>query len=278
MNTRVRRCNSIKGGIFLAVFCLWLNPIGAANAQTKVDAQKAPPEKAITMGSQHEIRTSRYSVTGDREGRVKFADFKRQISNHFQMDAGKWARELFVLDDGKTVGASQEDHTVFWDAATGKEIGRVPEHVYGFSHDQKHFIAENLHDKISIYEYPGLKRIGQIEWPGGGVSALLFSPDDRYCAAEIESAFPAPEETYPRVKARSNSVDVRLYCLDPVGEVLDFAALRSHDIGTFAADSSTYFGNERLLVWRDWIEAPWRFDLKTFKVEAVKPVATVPQK
>ena len=234
------------------------------------EREKIASDKAVAIASQHEIRTARYAVSGDNEGHVNFADFRRNITNHFRMDAGKWAREIFVLDDGKTIAASQEDHAVFWNTATGKEIGRVPEHVYCFSRDQKHFIAQNRHDKISIYEYAGFKRIAQLPYMGGGVSVFLFSPDDQYCAIEFQSAYPAPEETYPFVKARSNNVQVRLYCLDPFSEVLNFPVLNISRIGTFAADSSAYLGNETLYIKRDRIEGPWRFDLKTFKVEAVR--------
>lgn len=269
---------AIGKGIPLAILLLWFNQSVVANAQTRFVAEERVSEKAIYIGAQHEIRTKRYTVTGNKEGLVKFGDFQRNVYNHFQMDTGKWARELFVLNDGKTVGASQEDHTVFWNAATGKEIGRVSEHVYGFSHDQKHFIAQNGHNKISIYQYAGFKRIAQFQPPCyGGICAFLFSQDDRYCAVSFESASPASEATYPMVFNMKNMSAIQLYSLSPVGEVPNFAALNAN-MGTFADDSSAYFGSNPVYIGNDWTDGPWRFDLKTFKVETVKAAAPVPQK
>ena len=263
MKTLVKRQKAIKYGIVLAMSSIWLSQSNRASAQSG--------EKAVLVAAQHEIKTTRYLVTGDKEGRVKFSDFQRKVSNHFQMDAGKWARELFVLDDGKTVGASQIDHSVFWNTSTGKEIGRVLEQVYGFSHDQKHFIAQNGRGKVSIYEYPSLKRVAQLQPPfTGGVGEFLFSPNDQYCAIAFETALPAPEATYPFVQALKNIIQVQLYCLNPVGEVSNFAPLHLTYIGAFTADSSAYTGSDTLFDGRNWITGPWRFDLKTFKVEAVK--------
>ena len=187
------------------------------------------------------------------------------------MDAGKWAREFFALDDGRTVAASQEDHTVFWDAATGKETGRVPEHVYGFSHDRSRFIAQNERGKLSLYAYPGLNRVAQFEPPlRGGVSAFLFSPDDRYCLVEFESAFPAPEATYPYVHSTRNIALRHMYCLDPPGEVPNFAASRL-PLGTFCADAAVYFVYDGHYRESKYIYGLWKFDLKTSQLEFVKP-------
>ena len=248
---------------------LTLFPIYEKPAPTRV-ADKPALEKAALVVKSHEIRTARYLVTGEKDGLVKFADFQRKVFNHFQMDAGKWAREVFVLDDGKTVGASQEDHTVFWDAATGREIGRVPEHVYGFSYDQKRFLAQNGREKVSVYEYPSLKRVAQFAPPFAiGLSAFLFSPNDRYCALEFENGFPAPEDTYPnKHHSFHNSSFVHLYCLDPAAVLPKFDRFVG-TVGAFAADSSAYLGTDSVFVGRDRIDGPWRFDLKTFQFEEV---------
>lgn len=270
--------HSVRSGALLMALCLWLAYCSVTRAQIGAKVEKSDQEKAIVIGGTKEIRTARYSVIGDREGRVKFGDFQRKIFNHFQMDAGKWARELFVLDDGKTVGAAQEDHTVFWNTTTGKEIGRVSEHVYGFSHDQKHFIAQNDQTRISLYTYPNLKRVAQIQSPPGGVSAYLFSPNDRYCAVEFQTAYPASENTYPNVYSRKNLSSVRLYKLDPFGEVPNFAELHTLRIGSFAADSSAYMGDGTIYNGSDWITGSWRFNLKTSSLEAVASLLANPKK
>ena len=256
--------------VLTATFCMLAGRGNAMDAQRDI-LSPISTEKALFVNAQHGIRTSRYSVTGDNEGLVKFGDFKRKVFNHFQMDKGKWVRELFVLNDGKTIGASQIDHTVFWETATGKEVGRVHEHVYGFSHNQKYFIAQDSRYDISIYEYAGFKRVAQFASPARGVCAYLFSPDDNYCAIQFAGNFPAPDSIYPgELQARSNIVRVQVYRLDPVGEVPNFASLNVTSIGTFAADSSAYFGDSPIYKGRDRIDGSWRFDLKTFEVSAVE--------
>ena len=241
-------------------------PSDSVVAQTQHNKDKFKPESATTTKAAHLIDTKRYLITGEDDGRVKFADFERKHFTTFHMDAGKWAREVFVLDDGKTVGASQADHAVFWNVKTGKEIGRIPERVYGFSHDLKHCIAQNNRGNLSIYEYTGFKRVVQLATPlSGGISAFLFSPDDHYLAVGFMTAFPEPEDTYPFVNARHNIVTTQLYDLKTMQEIPNFASFNVTSIGTFAADSSAYFGNKPTYKGRDW-----RFDLKTFEVSAVE--------
>ena len=43
----------------------------------------------------------------------------------FQIDEGGVIEETFILDDGKTIAAAQNQQTVFWNLKTGEEIGRV---------------------------------------------------------------------------------------------------------------------------------------------------------
>ena len=256
--------------VTLLAACIWLAQSDSINAQESQDKDKSIPETAKTTKAAHIIDTKRYLITGENDGRVKFADFNRKHFTAFHMDAGKWAREVFVLDDGKIVGASQADHAVFWNVKTGKEIGRVPERVYGFSHDQKHCIAQNNRGSLSVYEYPSLKRIGQLKPPlRGGISAILFSPNDRYLAIECESAFPEPEETYPFVKALKNAVATQLYNLKTMQEVPNFTALRLA-MGTFSADSAAYMGFGTIYKDRKPMDGIWRFDLQTFEVSAIE--------
>lgn len=69
--------------------------------------------------------TSRYSVSGSRNGLVTVKEpIFSEVIRTFQMDTGVVVRETFLLDGGKTVAASQKDHTVFWNLETGREISR----------------------------------------------------------------------------------------------------------------------------------------------------------
>jgi hypothetical protein len=48
---------------------------------------------------------------------------------------------------------------VFWDLATGREIHRFPERIYGFSHDEtKFFTCELPQGIIFLHGYPNFTK------------------------------------------------------------------------------------------------------------------------
>ena len=234
-------------------------------------AQTNKPEQATTILTAHTIRTTRYSLTGNREGRVSFGDFQKQVYNHFQMDADKWVREVFVLDDGKTVGASQADHTVFWDATTGKETGRVAQRVYGFAHTGREFFTRSADGKFWLYSYPQFKRLRQIiTHTNRGVEAFLFSPNDRYLAMKVESARPESEETYPYPhNSNKNSVSTNIYDMKTGEEVSSESTYQFHNMGIFSPDSRYYDVDETITLRSGVVSGVWRYDLTTLKVSKI---------
>ena len=246
----------------------------AMTTPNSATGQTKKPEQATTIPAAHTIRTSRYSLTGNREGRVSFGDFRKQTYNHFQMDADKWVREVFVLDDGKTVGASQADHTVFWDAATGKETGRIAERVYGFAHNGREFFTRNADGKFWLYTYPQLKRLRQIITQSNqGVESFLFSPNDRYLAIKLTSARPELEETYPNGHKTGRNIEWIYFCDTETGaDVSPEAEARYwfHNTGVFSPDSRYYDVEATITLREGVISGLWRYDLTTRKVAKIK--------
>ena len=190
------------------------------------------------------------------------------------MDAGKWVREVFVLEDGKTVGASQADHTVFWNAATGKEMGRVAERAYGFAHNGREFFTRGADGRFWLYNYPEFKRLRQIITQSSqGVEAFLFSPNDRYLAIKLTSARPEPEETYPKGHKTMRNIEWTYFCdIETGADVSPEAEARYgfHNTGVFSPDSR-YYDVEATLILREGVaNGLWRYDLTTRKITKIK--------
>jgi len=102
-------------------------------------------ERIADLNRENTLRSSRYSVSGSRQGQVTVKDAATgEVIRTFQMDDGVVVRETFLLDGGKTVAASQKDHTIFWDLTTGKKNRRFPQRIYGFSPDEKIFLLMKI--------------------------------------------------------------------------------------------------------------------------------------
>ncbi len=89
----------------------------------------------------------RYQVSGDEAGKVTVVDADSgEVVNTFQIDEGGVIEETFVLDEGKTIAAAQNEQTIFWNLETGEEIGRVQGRMYNFFEVDKRIItyAEEL--------------------------------------------------------------------------------------------------------------------------------------
>jgi hypothetical protein len=98
--------------------------------------------KIADLRRENTVSNSRYSVSGDIHGIVTVKDaVSSEVIRTFQMDNGRVVCKTFLLDGGKTVAASQIDHTVFWQLATGREVRRFPQRIYGFSHDETKFFT-----------------------------------------------------------------------------------------------------------------------------------------
>ena len=207
---------------------------------TLVAAQRLIEENPKTILAAHSVVSGDWYLTGNRQGQALLRNLKTGAVTVFQAEAGLWAREVFLLDGVKTVGASQADHTTFWDAATGKEIGRVPARVYGFSHHQKLCFARTSGGSLQLYAYPSLQLRGALDstWQQG-VSEFLFSPDDHYLLLEINSRRPESESDYPGVGVvfSDSSLRVELYDLARVRAGTSFNRQRRFLMGSFTPDS-----------------------------------------
>ena len=230
---------------------------------------------------------SRYSVSGDRWGRVTVKNATTgQVISSFQMDYGVVVRETFFLDGGKTLAASQKDHTVFWDLATGREIRRFPDRIYGFSHDQtKFFTLKSLAEgTLLLYAYPNLTSICELipEAAGGnGIMGFSLAPNDQLLTVMFAPNYPESDENYPQGDPSARTViSVNLFNLETCQEIKEFAQAFSlgFDTGTFSPDSNfievktffsgkAFYQGKELSIRFEW--GTWRFNLKTYQIEKI---------
>lgn len=223
-------------------------------------------------------RITRYSVSGDRWGRVTVKNATTgQVIHSFQMDYGVVVRETFFLDGGNTLAASQKDHTVFWDLTTGKEIRRFPQRIYGFTHDETKFFTLKDPDLIlSLYAHPSLTSICELrpEASGGGIMNFSLSPNDRFLVVLLAPNYPESDENYPGGDSSYRTVtSLNLFNLETCREIKEFAqAFPYTDIGVFSQDSNfiilekTFFPSPGS---SDSKLGSWRFNLKTYQVEKI---------
>ncbi len=216
---------------------------------------------------------SRYSISGSRNGIVTVKDtVSSEVIRTFQMDEGVVVRETFLLDGGKTVAASQKDHTVFWELATGREIRRFPQRIYGFSHDEtKFFTYQFPQGIIFLHSYPSFTLVCKIRKGGGGPGQFRFSPNDRFLNIQFATGYPASDENYPhRNPTRSAVKYARLFDIETCQEIKEFSQLDLLSIGEFSADSNFLVTPEYTVVdlnSRLIVRTLWRFNVKTYQVE-----------
>jgi hypothetical protein len=216
---------------------------------------------------------SRYSISGSRNGIVTVKDaVSSEVIRTFKMDTGIVVRETFLLDGGKTVAASQKDHAVFWELATGKEVRRFPQRIYGFSHDETKFFTYKLPQGIIfLHSYPSFTLVCKIPKGGGGPYLFRFSPNDRFLNITFRNGYPGSDENYPLGNPSRGAVSyARLFDIETCQEIKEFYQLRLLSIGEFAADSNFLVTPEYIYVDVNsdrLMRTLWRFNLKTYKVE-----------
>ncbi|WP_377473724.1 MAG: hypothetical protein P2A85_15900 [Microcoleus anatoxicus] len=224
---------------------------------------------------------SRYSVSGYRQGQVMVKDATTgEIIRLFRMDYGVVVRETFLLDSGKTVAASQKDHTVFWDLETGREIRRFPQRIYGFSHDgTKFFTLKSLAEgSLLLYAYPSLTSICELipEAAGGnGIMDFSLAPNDRFLVVMFASNYPESDENYPGGDSSyRTTISVNLFNLETCQEIKEFAQAFNPGFnrGDFSLDSN-FIVLEKAFFHKpgssDSGFGSWRFNLRTHQVEKV---------
>ncbi len=204
-------------------------------------------EKIADLNRGNTPSVSRYSVSGSRQGQVTVKEATTgKIIRTFQMDSGVVVRETFLLDGGKTVAASQKDHTVFWDLETGREIRRFPQRIYGFSHDgTKFFTLKSLAEgSLLLYAYPSLTSICELipEASGGGIMNFSLAPDNRFLNVMFAPNYPESDENYPpgRPQCPPTVITVNLFNLETCQEIKEFTQAFGPfaDIGIFSPDSN----------------------------------------
>jgi len=232
-------------------------------------------ERVAQLQKENTPQPSRYSVSGDRWGRVTVKDATTgQVIRSFPMDFGVVIRETFLLDGGKTVAASQKDHTIFWDLATGREIHRFPQRIYSFSHDEtkfftwKAFAVERNHNLL-LYSYPDMKLACKMlaSW-AGGPEEFNFSPNDRFLAVSFYSGVPLSDEDYLNPPMQISGLTLaNLFDLQMCQVIEEFSKLLHGGLGEFSPDSNFYIINDSLFVNGRITSGPWYFNLNNHKLE-----------
>lgn len=250
--------------VIFIVFFLGVN----SHLATKTESR----EKQLSTEKQ--TPTTRYEVRGDRQGKVTVIDTASgKVIRTFGMDAGVAVRERFILDGGKTIAASQKDHTVFWDLATGREIGRVNERVRGFSSSKNKLISQNK-EGIFLYAYPQLSQICKLtNHTEAGIIYFLFSPDSRFLYVQFHTVIPPVETSYPSHNAADSGVIYnKIFNLRTCQEIEEFSVLDIHVKSLkFSSDSNILYATGSLFTMQEGRlkEGAWQFDLINYNFQEI---------
>ncbi len=213
---------------------------------------------------------SRYQISGDRQGKVTVTDsVSGEVVRTFQMDEGVVVRETFLLDNGRTVAASQKDHAVFWDLATGREIRRLNRRIYGFSHDATRFFTYSYPEGVWLYSYPDIRQLCELtNRRGAGPGPFIFSPNDRFLVIGFASGFPSSDENYPDPDRTIRGTNyTQLYNIQTCEEIQEFSGLNVRQLGEFSPDSRFYnFRDVQFNFNGERSESSWQFDLTTYQL------------
>ncbi|HLO48673.1 MAG TPA: hypothetical protein VK211_09695 [Kamptonema sp.] len=246
-------------------------------------------ERVADLNTENTPSASRYSVSGSRFGLVTVKDATTgEVIRTFQMDTGVVVRETFLLDGGKTVAASQKDHAVFWDLATGREIHRFPQRIYGFSHDETKFFTYELphwtlwlygkHD-IVLYSYPDMNLVCKLlPFQGVGPEKFLFSPNDRFLAVNSYTGVALSDEDYlnPPMQIRGLRL-TNLFDLEKCETIEEFSKLGNPGLGEFSPDSSFYVVQDALVLNGRRILGYCQFNLRNYQLENCTNTSPPPQ-
>lgn len=217
------------------------------------------------------VEVGGYTLSGDRQGLVTVKEIDTgEVIRTFLMEEGIVVREVFLLDGGKTVVASQKKQAIFWDLDTGEEIARLNQRVYGFSHDETKLFTYKYPDGMFLYSYPELTQIctfAKKRMPPGPFY-FRFSPDNRFLVVMFATGFPSSDKNYPRRNpVRSAYAYAKLFKLSTCEEIQEFSQLRALSEGKFSSDSRFYdFKKTKHLSLNNSITKWWRFDLITYEL------------
>lgn len=213
------------------------------------------------------VSTGSYEITGSRDGTVIVKDkISRQVIRRFQMGKGV-VRELFLLDDGKIVAASQAEHTVFWDLATGQKLKKFNQRIYGFSHNKTRFFTFSQGKsygmgKVSLYNYPQQNLLCELATNlSVQPETFVFSPNDQFLAILFSTA----PDTGRVIK---NVIISKMFNIETCEEIEEFSELRALKIGEFSQDSKFYqLMDTELFIGSNYQKGSWQFNLTTFQLQ-----------
>ncbi|HAG83218.1 MAG TPA: hypothetical protein DCL61_19255 [Cyanobacteria bacterium UBA12227] len=238
----------------------------------------------VNLNVENPVAVERYQVSGDRLGRVMVKDtLTGEVVRTFEMDEGVFVRETFLLDNNQTIAVSQivlvnppdlvpqKNRTLFWDLATGREIARIDQRVYGFNHDETKFFTQNG-EGVFLYSYPDLKPICKLtKQPEAGTQIFRFSPDGKFLFIQFHSGYTAGAQGLPDPLpiVDASAVYTKLFNLQNCREIQEFSAHRSHVSAVQFSEDSKFLYLENLLIYLDGIrqEGNWRFNLESYQFE-----------
>ena len=223
--------------------------------------------------SEAEITPARaYEVIGDRRGQVIVKNKATgEVIYNFQMETGVAVRETLLLENEKTIVASQKDRAAFWDLETGRQLATFPQRIYGFSHNEKQFLTYS-EGKLRLYKYPKLTLACQLDnVTTVGPEKFVFSANDSFLAVLFATGRPESDEYYPRTGPLRRSIRYsKLFDINNCQENEKFSKLRIFQLGKFSNNSKFYdIENYPHYVEseRRYVTANWRFDLMTNKLQ-----------
>lgn len=240
-------------------------------------------EKIADLRQEHKVSNDRYSVSGDRQGKVTVKNaISSEVIRTFQMDIRAVVWKTFILNDGKTIAASQRGHTVFWDLETGREICRFPQRIDGFSHDETKFFTWKLVDKnhnILLYSYPNMSLTCKLlPFQGLGPEKFQFSPNDRFLAVDLYTGVPLSDEDYLNPPMHISGLRLRnLFDLKICQVIEQYSKLLYGGLAEFSPDSKFYILNDPISVDGRRISTPCNFNLSTYQLENCTNTIQQPQ-
>ncbi|MCC3428465.1 MAG: hypothetical protein JGK24_32775 [Microcoleus sp. PH2017_29_MFU_D_A] len=240
-------------------------------------------EMVADLRRDNTVSNDRYSVSGDIHGIVTVKDtVSSEVIRTFQMDVRGVVWKTFLLNGGKTIAASQQNRTVFWDLDTGRTIRHFPQRVYGFSHDETKFFTWKLVDKnhnILLYSYPNMNLTCKLlPYQGLGPEKFQFSPNDRFLAVDLYTGVPLSDEEYLDPPMHISGLRLRnLFDLKMCQVIEQYSKLLYGGLAEFSPDSKFYILKESLSINGRRISAPCNFNLSNYQVENCTNTIQQPQ-
>lgn len=262
--------------LFLLMLALILSVVMALGYVSRKVTAHEGRSRIADLNRENTSGSSRYSVSGDRLGVVTVKDaVSSEVIRTLKMDDGVVVRETFLLDGGKTVAASQKDHTVFWELATGREIRRFPQRIYGFSPDETKFFTYESPGQVFLYAYPNAAPICKLVEIVNGPAEFQFSPNSRFIVIAFVTGWPTGDKYYPYPEPDywRISTNIKLFNVANYQEILEFSELRLLSLGEFSLDSKFYYMKDLLVYINSGRggreKGSWQFDLDTYQIKKI---------